>query len=312
MSVTLAFNCDLNTQIRVLEDEKIIKVDDQLEPHEIPSWLTDKYMENILQKYREDPTLKVKRLIVQQCGGKGESYASIIYRVGTFYNCIEHQETPNFGSYIIKTLPSHELAKEKLGKSHYNVQQKEMEMYQNILPEFNRILKSVGEHGNISPKALSIDDVHEVIVLEDLMEKKFVMNDRFKGLDLQHTHMALKKLASMHACSIIMLEKHPKAFENFDFGMFNRKTSAYHIYFQSILEAVVNEVGQWPGYEYYAGKLRNILKTMLENAMTAFDCEDGDFHVLIHGDLWTNNIMFKYDADGNIIDNVMVKTLSQS
>ena len=144
MSETLVLNSELNNLNHLLDDEKIIKVDDQLEPHEIPSWLTNQYMENVLQKYKQDSTLKVKRLIVQQCGGKGESYASMMYRVGTFYNCIDYQKRPNFRSYIIKTLPSHELAKEKLGKSHYNVQQKEMEIYQNVLPEFKRILKSVG------------------------------------------------------------------------------------------------------------------------------------------------------------------------
>ncbi|CAO1438719.1 unnamed protein product [Diamesa tonsa] len=306
MSKTLVFNSELSSQNKVLEDAKVLKVDDLLEPHEIPSWLTDQYMEKVLQKSRQDPALKVKRIVVQQCGGKGDSYASTMYRVATFYNCIDHPETTHFGSYIIKTLPTHEMAKEKLGTGHYNVQQKEMEMYQQILPEYERILTSIAEDGNIFPKAISIDHVHEVIVLEDLMEKKFIMNDRTKGLDLKHSQIALKKLASMHACSIMMLEKNPKVFENFDTGMFNRKTSAFHIFFQSNLEAVVNEVEQWPGQEYYARKLRNLLKTMLDNAITTFDCDDGDLHVLTHGDLWINNMMFKYDAEGNIIDIVVL------
>lgn len=310
MSETLVLKSELNCQNQVLKDEKIMKVEDQLEAHEIPSWLTEQYMENVLRKYRQDPTLKVKRMTVQQCGGKGDSYASMMYRVGTFYNCMDHPETTNFGSYVIKTLPSHELAKEKLGQGHYNVQQKEMEIYQNVLPKFKRILKSVGEHGNIFPKALSIDHVNEVIVLEDLMEKNFTMNDRTMGLDLKHTQMALKKLASMHACSIVMMEKNPKVFANFDIGMFNRKTTAFHVFFQSNLEAVVNEVEQWSGYEYYAAKLRNLLKTMLENAMTAFDCHDGDLHVLTHGDLWINNMLFKYDAEGNIMDIVVVSDMT--
>lgn len=308
MSTTLVFNSELKSQNKVLEDGKIFKVDDLLEPHEIPSWLTNQYMESVLQKYRQDPALKVKRIVVQQCGGKGDSYASTMYRVATFYNCIDHPETTNFGSYIIKTLPSHEMAKEKLGTGHYNVQQREMQMYQNILPEYKRILNSAGEHGNIFPKALSIDHVHEVIVLEDLIEKKFTMNDRTKGFDMKHKQIALKKLASMHACSMMMMEKNPKVFANFDIGIFNRKISAFHVFFQSNLEALVNEVEQWPEHQYYARKLRNLLETMLENAMTAFDCDDGDLHVLTHGDLWTNNMMFKYDADGNIIDIVVVRS----
>ena len=149
MPETRVLNSEVKSQNFVLEEGKVMKVDNRLEPHEIPSWLTDQYMENVLQKYRQDPALKVKRLTVEQCGGKGDSYASMMYRVGTFYNCIDHPEITNFGSYIIKTLPSHELAKEKLGTGNYNVQQKEMEIYQNVLPEYKRILKSVSEHGNI-------------------------------------------------------------------------------------------------------------------------------------------------------------------
>ena len=65
--------------------------------------------------------------------------------------------------------------------------------------------------------------------------------------------------------------------------MFNRNTDAFHCFFNSNFEALVNEVSEWPGYSYYARKLKNMRGNLCENATRAFDCEEGDLHVLVHG-----------------------------
>lgn len=65
--------------------------------------------------------------------------------------------------------------------------------------------------------------------------------------------------------------------------MFNRKIEAFHCFFETNFEALVNEVSEWPGYSYYAKKLRSMQENLCKNAIRAFDCDDGDLHVLIHG-----------------------------
>lgn len=116
----------------------------------------------------------------------------------------------------MKALPLHELAKEKLGQ--YNVQTKEMDIYQRIIPQFKQTLKSIKEDGNIFPKAIAIDHQKEVIVLEDLVEKKFVMADRIQQLDNAHTKLTLQKMAKMHAASIVSHSKDATVFNKFDMG----------------------------------------------------------------------------------------------
>ena len=194
---------------------------------EFPEWLNKSYMENILQKYQKDATLKINYMKVSQCGGKGESYASVMYRVGVSF--ITKDKSHCQSSYIVKALPLHELALEKLGQ--YDVQTKEMDIYQRIIPQFKKTLKSVKEDGNIFPKAIAIDHHKEVIVLEDLVEKKFVMADRMQQLDKAHTKLTLQKMAKMHAASIVAHSKDSTVFDKFDMGEFEPKTLKAYIHF---------------------------------------------------------------------------------
>ena len=204
----------------------------------------------------------------------------------------------------MKASPVLELAIEKL--SQYDVQHKEMDIYLRILPKFKKILKSINEDGNIFPKAIAIDVHKEVIVMEDLLKKDYIMADRILQLDLQHTRLTLQKMAKMHAASIVAHSKDSKIFDKFDTGMFNRKTDAFHCFFNSNMEALVNEVSEWPGYSYYAKKLQKLQLNLCENATKAFDRDEGDLHVFVHGDLWTNNVMFKYNDKNEPIDVILL------
>ena len=279
---------------------------DLLSPDEIPDWLNESFFEKNLKKYFNDDKLKVKSLQIKQCGGKGDSYASVMYRVGTFFSEGKFPKIEKFQSFIVKTLPDSKMAMEKLGSSNYDVQSKEMEMYEKALPEFSKLLEAINEDSEIFPKLVAVDHTLQVIVLEDLVEKKFIMADRLKGLDIDHILMALRKLARMHAASVMVHSENPKAFENLDTGLFTRKTDCFHVMFETLCEAFIEEVVTWEGFEYYARKLEQVRKNLIKNALRAFDCDDGDLHVLNHGDLWTNNLMFKYDEAENPIDAVLL------
>lgn len=281
------------------------KVEELLSADEIPVWLNESYIENILQKHHKNDALKVKCLKIKECGGKGENYASMMFRVGTYFTNGKKPEV-QFCSSIVKTLPQLELALDKLGSGNYNVQNKEMEMYEKILPEFKRILLSIGEEGEIFPGVLAVDQSLDVIVMEDLMEKKFVMCNRLVGLNLDHLLMGLRNLAQMHAASAVVYAKNPQAFDNIDTGFFTRKTDVFHVMFETLCDALIEEVATWEGYEYYSRKLKNVRRNLIANAQKAFDCNEGEFNVLNHGDLWTNNLMYKYDEAGNPVDSVLL------
>jgi hypothetical protein len=183
---------------------------------EVPRWLTEEFAENVLKSSMNDSSIKVDKLIVRPCAAKGDNYASVMYRATAYYRSKTSQLKPY--SLVIKSMIDSEFALERLGPKNYDVQSKEMDMYSKVIPEFKSLLKSVNENSNIFPEILAVDKTNNVIVMEDLVERNFIMQSRIERLDSVHVKMALQKLAHFHACSLIMIEKDPNVFKQFDTG----------------------------------------------------------------------------------------------
>lgn len=272
----------------------------------IPSYLSASYFQEILSRNFKNTSVKVKDIEVEPCGAANDGFLSTLWRVrlNYFINSSDEHE-----SVIVKTSTNHELAIEKVGANGYDVQNKEMSFFEVIAPQVKKALKITGDDDTLIPNVISIDRHHDAIVFEDLRTRKFEMADRMGGLDEAHVRLSLKKLAQFHAASLIIHQKHPCAFDSFDIGMFSRKIDVFNEAFLSIFKFVVEEVETWPGFENYAEKMRNLEGSFLENATRCFDNEPGEFCVLNHGDVWTNNLMFNYNKGGEIIEGILVRNL---
>uniref|UniRef100_A0A1L8DYH1 Putative ecdysteroid kinase n=1 Tax=Nyssomyia neivai TaxID=330878 RepID=A0A1L8DYH1_9DIPT len=265
---------------------------------EIPNWLNQPFFENILRERKKENGIFVDSLQLDFVGGKGENYASTLYR-GQFNSTLNRNQR-RYSLIIKTTYEDNQLANDIL--SEYNIFKQEMEMYDQILPEYHRLLRSIEDYTQISPKSLYCDYQNSIIVFEDLSTKGFQMADRKMRLDREHAEMVLEKLAKLHAASVAVDANGTYNLKKYRTGMFNRKTSGVASCFTTNFDALINCISTWKGYEYYVEKLEKLRENFEEKALDLYDPKDDCLNVLIHGDLWTNNVMFRYNNQQRPID----------
>lgn len=68
-------------------------------------------------------------------------------------------------------------------------------------------------------------------------------------------------------------------------------------FFRNIAKTVSSAAKNWNGFGRIAEKLINIPAHAYDNAYKEYLPTENGFNVLLHGDMWSNNIMFHYDHD---------------
>lgn len=253
--------------------------------------------------------VKVDHVKIEPCGAANDGFLSILHRAYVDY----HINTESYHeSFVVKSASNNEIALDVIGIKGFDVQNREMMFYSKIAPQMEAVLTKIGDSEHVFPKIVFVDQEHDVIIFEDLKKLNFVMADRLTGLDKAHLKLGLQKLAKFQAASLIVLKQHPKMYESFNIGMFNRTVTTLNMIYVKLFEIAAEEIETWPGYENYAEKMRKSNETFVENATRCFDVASGDFCVLNHGDIWTNNFMFRYGDEGKVDDAIMVLTQSLS
>lgn len=271
-----------------------------------PLWLNQDYIEDAIRFKFEDNSITILKYEAVPATSKGDNYASVMIRIRVEYMSNTCNE-PRKASYILKTsfqqLPN-PLPNDALVSC--GVYRREMLMYEAIFPQFKDILLTIGYSEDLVADAIKIDHLREGMLLEDLKDRHYVMLQRKTGLNLEHAKLILRKLAKFHAASVILNEMEPSVFSEFDRGAFNKHTNSLAQFYIGCMEECTRAVCSWKGFGAIGAKLSKIRDKVMEYGTGAFEAKDDRLNVLIHGDLWTNNVMFKYDSDGEVIDAILL------
>ncbi|XP_055919220.1 uncharacterized protein LOC129951204 isoform X2 [Eupeodes corollae] len=148
----------------------------------------------------------------------------------------------------------------------------------------------------------TILDRNAVLVLENLQISGYRPGNRRIMFDYDHTMLVLKYLANFHALPIALRQKQPTKFHNDIFSNFRRYDISKEMTPEvetDFKEQVFEEVRQALGDDIKAYfRYLELVKMYHEFMGNPEECEDGLFTTIAHYDLWTNNIMIKYDQFG--------------
>lgn len=263
----------------------------------LPNWLTKDYLQPRLRAYCRDDGLKVLKIWAKPATGKGENFVALLTRI--YVNYQQGNGSVQEKSYIVKQALPEDMPQAKVF-FEYEYYEREMDMYEFVLPKMKELLQEAGLRGKLTADAITVDREHSTLILEDLASYKYVNADRVSQLDLNHINLTLELLAKFHAAGLVIRQRHPELLTKcFSTHFYSRDKTAYTEVYTGLFQAFLRFINGQPNLKKsYGDKLANLTSHIMEYGARTYDVEENELLTLIHGDCWTTNFMFQYDAEG--------------
>ncbi|XP_011693600.1 PREDICTED: uncharacterized protein LOC105453385 [Wasmannia auropunctata] len=271
---------------------------------ETPAWLNVCFVEKILRKSEGDNSIQVIDIFSKPATAKGDNYTSDMIRVTAEFSRDQGRKTEK-KSIIVKVSPIVEGVRQELIEQS-GIFKVEILMMSDTLDKMNKLL---GPKHRISGKGLYVQNANPtLLVIEDLAPLGFRMADRLAGLDLAHCILALRGIARFHAASVALCEKEPNQKTMYNQGgMFSdQHPPEMGAFFTMSVKGLAEEIATWPGMKKYADKIAKLTDEIYQIGINAAKMSEDEFNVINHGDMWVNNMLFKYDNDGKPVEHIFV------
>ncbi|CAH1634844.1 unnamed protein product [Spodoptera littoralis] len=275
---------------------------------------------DFINKVVQEQNLDVDRVVFLPVGKPGDNFGSNVKRIS-----IEGKK--GIMRMIVKIAPTDEVQRqmsltEILFKNEHF-------MYMKVLPKFLSLQRHTLDLQTPEEDMLRFarcygsftEAPNEVIILEDLCESKHVMLDKFQPLTSECMQSVLKSLAAFHTLSYALKQQEPETFAYYKselvdvWGLmahnpeFKTHTETFIGVIQAILDGDDNK-------KVVKDKLSDIVQLIIKLAKWE---QNNKHSVILQGDAWTNNIMFKIwddkvqtimiDFQGSANSNPMVDVL---
>ncbi|KAH0534817.1 uncharacterized protein LOC123266980 [Cotesia glomerata] len=270
-----------------------------------PAWLTAEFIERVLRDADENYSISMTNIEVKLATSKGDNYCSEMYRVYFDLTCDDAGKRVSKNGTILVKVASTDLQIHKELVEDINIFDNEIKMMTCTLKDMELVLKDTKLSGRCYYTQRSNPPV---LVLEDLAPLGFRMADRQNGLDLCHSVLAIRRLAKFHASSVFVIEKKPKVKKLYSKGLFDtRCPPELSKLFVNGVKAMTKVAESWSEVsKQCVEKLKSLQNAAYSKACEIGKLREDEFNVINHGDFWVNNMMFKYDDKGNVIDHIFV------
>lgn len=239
---------------------------------------------------------------ITRASKEGDNYVGLVYRV-----TIEGTENGEAKSVVVilKTRRFNKMWDDATNQ-FTNLFQREIYFYQTILPIFQKIVKEHGKIVDCSPSLYCARSEvgKEILILENLNPKGYVMKSAIQ-LDYPHASLALKKLGEFHSYSFLTRVADPTSFEKLKVEELFLKKEPPSEKMSFFRDLVINVAIKALADEdkHYTERLQRFIDNLTNEMADAVDGKQAEpYAILIHGDFWTNNMLFKYDQEGKPCD----------
>ena len=230
---------------------------------------------------------------------KGDGYTCFVTSVKVQFS-LKNQDSTT--SYIFKLNPCRS---EDMNEVLEILFAKETYFYNVILPKLNERLQAANQAPLRFPKIFysSAEFGKEVIILEDMRLRNFKMVDKKFSLDAAHAKLVIQEAARLHSASLLLqeheqLESLHDKYEFLKNLFLKSECPFFHKAFEGVFVSCVNTtatiLSYFDKYDKVAKVLRDSAPRAFEIMATVGDGAAKPFQTLIHGDCWTNNLLFRF------------------
>ncbi|XP_021703900.1 uncharacterized protein LOC5568178 isoform X5 [Aedes aegypti] len=275
--------------------------------------LTEEDVELIVKRYLQEKrdrynakfrvlSYHVKRLSEEPIGYLGDHYfLNVVLREKMVHYSAEEEEyaEEEYLSFFLKILP------EQVPKLADYVREmgcfrKEIQLYTHLIPRLQDV--TIGTKP-FAPRAYLTKD-EKLLVFENLKAEGYRMLENNKSLlDFAHLEVALKTVAKLHAASLVLEERTKQSIMKLYSGHLNenvyidddtyvRKTNLDNA-IKALCELIkrIDKYRNSDKLDFILAKFPEVIRRIYDFARPSTEYRN----VFNHGDLWNNNLMFKYD-----------------
>ncbi|XP_055639006.1 uncharacterized protein LOC129777007 [Toxorhynchites rutilus septentrionalis] len=269
----------------------------QLDESAIADRINADSLRDILEKYTHND-VEICNYTIEDGAPKGQNFMSTVMRAKVTYKL--HDDEQKTISMILKT----GLVDSELAENSEYVFKIERDVYGPIMRQIRILLTSYGDCSVFGPKL--IHDDTNLLVLEDLSEKGYKQPDRKQRLDMSHCKLLIRKLAKFHAATAVLGRKNPELFKLHTTSAFLDVANQLRLYYLNSIAECISLAKTTTELKQYENFLRTFGENVIERECAVFSQDNEEFPVLNHGDLWLNNVLWKYDSEGNVEDVLLI------
>lgn len=265
----------------------------------------EEFLHRILQFIENEPNVKLDMVDIRPGCSIGDNYMSCVRRVTINGHTANHHYKKLEHVLIMKVQPECQARREAF-RCH--------SLFLNESAFYNRVIPALQEYTEDRtplPFPVCYYASTNAIILDDLTLSGYRMSNRKCGVDYNHCKIAFQVLGRFHAASLAMKHLHREEFDRLHPSVqeviFSPEAINVHgVSIENALKLAVSKLKLTiqPGeshLEEAVKKLQNYQGRVFETMRYLVSAKE-PLSVIMHGDFWTNNMLFKYKENGKALE----------